>query len=129
MKVCFISIGVYSLFNPECAYKHGGAEVKLYTLAKELAKDQRFDVNFITADFDQEALEEYGNIKVYKSSKLQGRGEDISLISYVFNFFYFYDTLINCTSVLLPTKLNRSFHSHENGNLIKFPSSLVRDSV
>jgi len=49
-KVCFIAPKAYPLFNPDVKKVFGGAEVDLYFLATELAKDENFAVSFIVAD-------------------------------------------------------------------------------
>lgn len=74
IKVCFVSPFAYPLFNPETDLKFGGAEVQMYLLATELAKDENFDVNFVALDLGQKEKEEYGGVKVYKSYQ---RGRNI----------------------------------------------------
>ena len=71
MKVCFVSIRAYPLFNPRCRINHGGAEVELYCFAKELAKDNKYKLGFIVADFGQKKEELYDNIKVIRSFPLK----------------------------------------------------------
>jgi glycosyltransferase involved in cell wall biosynthesis len=67
IRVCLVSPKAYPLFNPECKGIIGGAEVDLYLLAVELAKDPQYDVGFITADYGQNAVEVVDNVKVIKS--------------------------------------------------------------
>jgi glycosyltransferase involved in cell wall biosynthesis len=55
IKVCFVCPKVYALFDPACGEVIGGAEVDLYTLGTELAKDPAFEVSFVTADYGQAA--------------------------------------------------------------------------
>ena len=57
IRVCFIAPKAYPLFNPAVKGVLGGAEVDLYFLATELAKDKNFVVTFITADYGQEETE------------------------------------------------------------------------
>ncbi|MHC4641852.1 MAG: glycosyltransferase family 4 protein [Planctomycetota bacterium] len=66
-KVCFIAPKAYPLFNPDVKKVFGGAEVDLYFLATELAKDQNFAVSFITADYGQEDIETIDNVRIIKS--------------------------------------------------------------
>ncbi len=66
-KVCFIAPKAYPLFNPDVKKVFGGAEVDLYFLATELAKDQNFDVSFITADYGQQDIETIENVRIIKS--------------------------------------------------------------
>ncbi len=66
-KVCFIAPKAYPLFNPDVKKVFGGAEVDLYFLATELAKDQNFDVSFITADYGQSDFETIEAVRIIKS--------------------------------------------------------------
>ncbi len=74
IKVCFVSPFAYSLFNPEVDLKFGGAEVQMYLVATELAKDENFDVNFVVLDVGQKKKEKHQGVKVYKAYK---RGRNI----------------------------------------------------
>jgi len=67
IRVCFIMPKAYPLFNPAIKTVFGGAEVDLYMLATELAKDSGFDVSFITADYGQAAVEMIEGVKIIKS--------------------------------------------------------------
>ncbi|MFC1662957.1 glycosyltransferase family 4 protein [Patescibacteria group bacterium] len=66
-RVCFISPKAYQLFNPKVKSTFGGAEVQLYLLAQEIIKDDSLDIHFMVADFGQNKLEEYNQIKVWNS--------------------------------------------------------------
>ena len=67
IKICFISPKAYPLFNPDIKEVFGGAEVDLYFLSRELAKDEDFDVSFITADYGQGPCETIDGVKVIRS--------------------------------------------------------------
>jgi glycosyltransferase involved in cell wall biosynthesis len=67
IKVCFIAPKAYPLFNPDIKKVFGGAEVDLYFLATELAKDESFAVSFITADYGQQDIETIENVRIIKS--------------------------------------------------------------
>lgn len=69
IKVCFISLWAYPLFNKACKTTHGGAEIQLFFLANKLKKDKRFEISFIVGDFKQDNLEILDEIKLYKSYK------------------------------------------------------------
>jgi len=71
IKICFIAPKAYPLLNQDIKEVFGGAEVDLYFLATELAKDENFDVSFITADYGQEKIETIEGIKVIKSVDFQ----------------------------------------------------------
>lgn len=66
-RVCFIAPKAYPLFNPNIKKVFGGAEVDLYFLATELAKDENFAVSFITADYGQQDIETIENVRIIKS--------------------------------------------------------------
>lgn len=53
LKVCFISTKAYPLFNPKSETPHGGAELQVAYLAKELAKQEMFEVTCIVGNFGQ----------------------------------------------------------------------------
>jgi len=67
IRVCFIAPKAYPLFNHNVKEVIGGAEVDLYFLATELAKDKNFTVSFITADYGQEDVETIKDVRVIKS--------------------------------------------------------------
>lgn len=70
IRVCFVAPKAYPLFNPDAKNvkdPFGGSEVDLYLLALELAKDEKFEISFITADYGQEEVETFQRVKVIKS--------------------------------------------------------------
>ena len=67
IKVCFVSPKAYPLFNPAVKSVFGGAEVDLYMLATELAKDDGFEVSCVAADYGQGQIETVENVTVIKS--------------------------------------------------------------
>ncbi len=67
IKICFVSPKAYPLFNGDVRATFGGAEVDLYYLGTELAKDARFDVSFVVADYGQPDMERRENVTVIKS--------------------------------------------------------------
>lgn len=88
ITVCFVSTFAYPLFNAECDETFGGSEVQMYLLAKELAKDDNYDVQFITADFGQDEVEKYDGVTVRKSFSVEK-----SLWNYASAPFKLYNTL------------------------------------
>ncbi|HEX8947763.1 MAG TPA: glycosyltransferase family 4 protein, partial [Dissulfurispiraceae bacterium] len=66
IRVCFTALLAYPLFNPEAGSEFGGAEVQLYYLATELAKDPRFEVVFLTGDFGQPERESREGVELRK---------------------------------------------------------------
>lgn len=76
-KICFISTHAYPLFNPKEGSAHGGSEVQLYTISKELAKDKSNEISFIVGDFNQKKVEFYNGVKVIKSFNPKSSGASI----------------------------------------------------
>lgn len=68
-KVCFISRSAYPLFDRGCTATFGGAEVDLYLISTELAKDGDYLVSFIVGDFGQPKITKYNNVEIYSSYK------------------------------------------------------------
>lgn len=67
IRVCFIAIKAYPIFNPAVEKVFGGAEVDLYLLATELAKDSLFEVSFVVGDYGQPDKEVREGVTLYKS--------------------------------------------------------------
>ncbi|MDD3264038.1 MAG: glycosyltransferase [Candidatus Nanoarchaeia archaeon] len=88
-KICFVSIFAYPLFNKDSKISHGGAEVQVYNYSKELSKF--YDVSVIVGDFGQKKIEEYNNVKVIKSFKLEKK-----IINYLFAPFKLFFSLVKC---------------------------------
>ncbi|NIP26202.1 MAG: glycosyltransferase [Phycisphaerae bacterium] len=57
IRICFVILNAYPLFNPEAKGVIGGAEVDSYYIASELAKDSNYRVSCIVADYGQEPIE------------------------------------------------------------------------
>lgn len=66
MKVCFIMPKAYGLFYPSYHTNFGGAEVQMYLISKELAKNKTYDISFIVADYNQQISIKDG-VKIYPS--------------------------------------------------------------
>lgn len=72
-RICFIYPKAYSLFSGKYYDKgfYGGAGFQLYLLAKEFAKKKQYDTDFIVADYGQNPVENYNNIRVIRSINFQ----------------------------------------------------------
>jgi len=71
IRVCFVLLRAYAVFRPEMKARFGGAEVQVYLLARELAKDPAFDVTVVSRDFGQPEEEWIEGVRQRKIS--QGR--------------------------------------------------------
>jgi glycosyltransferase involved in cell wall biosynthesis len=67
IRICFVCPKVYPLFDPACTEVFGGAEVDLYNLGTELAKDPLFEVSYVTADYGQEAEVRIDGVRLIRS--------------------------------------------------------------
>lgn len=67
IHVCFVCPKAYPLFNPAVESVFGGAEVDTYLIATELAKDERYAVSFIVADYGQPDEEIREQVRLLKS--------------------------------------------------------------
>lgn len=67
IRVCFVSPKAYPIFNPDVESVFGGAEVDLYLIAAELAKDDRFDVRFVVGDYGQPKTDRREGVTLIKS--------------------------------------------------------------
>lgn len=64
ISICFVCPKAYGLFDPSVKTGYGGAEVDLYMLATELARDPAVLVSFITADYGQPAEQVRQNVRL-----------------------------------------------------------------
>jgi len=72
IKVCFVTLRAYPLFNPAVEKLFGGTEVDFYYLSRELARDERFAVSFIVGDYGQPPVEQRDGVKLIKSLDVEG---------------------------------------------------------
>lgn len=66
IKVCFVSLYSYSLFNTHSKLVFGGSEVRAALFGKEIAKNPRFDISFVVRDHDGLKNERIGNITAWR---------------------------------------------------------------
>lgn len=71
IRVCLVSPKAYPLFNPDIESVFGGAEVDLYLIAAELAKDPAYDVRFVVGDYGQPDREVRENVTLFKSLNVE----------------------------------------------------------
>jgi glycosyltransferase involved in cell wall biosynthesis len=69
VRVCFVMLKAYPVFNREVKEIFGGAEVDFYYLATELAKDKDYDVSCIVADYGQPRVEVRQGVTLISSVK------------------------------------------------------------
>jgi glycosyltransferase involved in cell wall biosynthesis len=66
IRVCFVAPKAYPLFDPGIEEVFGGAEVDLYFLATELAKDAGFEAQVIVGDYGQAREEVREGVRIIK---------------------------------------------------------------
>lgn len=64
-KVCFVAPYAYGLYNHSFKGGFGGAEVDVYNIANELARDKNYAVSVIV-HADSDGFEQYGKVNVVK---------------------------------------------------------------
>lgn len=69
IKICFVSPGMYPLFNPLVKAPYGGGETQLHELANYFGNDPQVEVSVITDDFGQDEIEYYAGVMVYRLEK------------------------------------------------------------
>lgn len=67
LRVCFVALFTYSLFNRATSFTFGGSEVRTWLLAKTLAEDPRFQVSVLVRDHGQPDGEVFDNVTMIKS--------------------------------------------------------------
>src|SRR5262249_259393 len=66
LHVCFYRRWAYGLFDPASPTVFGGAEVRSWQFAQELARRPGFRVSFMVGDEGQPAQQSFGNIMVLR---------------------------------------------------------------
>lgn len=66
MKLCFIDWFAYGLFNPKSKIVFGGAQIQLYLLAQEMAKNKKFKISFLTDNQLINRQDNFNGIRVYQ---------------------------------------------------------------
>lgn len=66
IKICFVSLYSYALFNPAARCPFGGAELRAWLLGSGLAKLPDYEVSFIVFDQGQPRVERFGEVQVYR---------------------------------------------------------------
>jgi glycosyltransferase involved in cell wall biosynthesis len=79
VSVCFISLDAYPLFGRVEKGVQGGAEVDIYMLSTELAKDKNFKVSLITGDYGQDPVEQIEDVTIYKTTGLRNPAAALSI--------------------------------------------------
>lgn len=65
IKICFISLNSYPLFKKKSLGYFGGAEVQISRVVQYLAKNRRFLVSLVVADYGQKPKLKFGRLTLY----------------------------------------------------------------
>lgn len=100
IKICFFMPMAYALFK-KTNNSFGGAEINLYFLAKELAKNKEFEIEFLVADYEQNKYEYIDNVKLIKLKYT--KESKLSIYQKIMKRFYLYWNLSTNKSDILIT--------------------------
>lgn len=75
IKICFVGLYAYSLFNEKTRYQFGGAEVRSFLFSTRLAATGKYKVSFVVFDHGQPPIEEWRGITVYSHSGYKTRSD------------------------------------------------------
>jgi glycosyltransferase involved in cell wall biosynthesis len=71
IRVCFVALYAYSLFNRNSSFVFGGSEVRAWLFATALAKFPEFDVRAAVIDHGQGEVEIYDGVRLYKDPSIR----------------------------------------------------------
>lgn len=102
-KICFFSPSSYEIFFDTQKVSHGGAEVQMCLLAKEISKNEDFTVQFIVGDYNQKKTFVSENIIFRKAFNLSQNEIFFGKIKKAIKLFFILsklkpDTIITTTS-------------------------------
>jgi glycosyltransferase involved in cell wall biosynthesis len=88
IKICFVSLSAYKLFDKSSKVAFGGSELQSYFLAKELSKDKNFKVYFLVNDpLGNNDLKEFNGVKVYRLKRYKRHRWRGNFLKTLFHFF------------------------------------------
>ncbi len=73
LRVCLVSPHVYPIFNPMARGVYGDAELFLHEMARIFGDEDDIEMNVLTGDFDQNEVEYYSGILVFRGNFNTGR--------------------------------------------------------
>jgi len=89
IKICFVSLLAYSLFNKKSHSSFGGAEVQLFNIVNELSNRNNINIDFIVGhNSDKHATELFKKIKILKVVNLS-KENILNKITSAFRLFYY----------------------------------------
>ncbi len=82
IRICFVSLYAYPLFNPAMVSPFGGSEVRSWLLGVGLSRLPENEVSFVVFDHGQPEVEQFDRVKLYRHSyyKSEARNSPSSLL-------------------------------------------------
>jgi len=71
VRICFVTLEAYPLFNQKVKRIHGGSAVDILNITTELKKDKYFQISLVTGDYNQPDVEIIDDITIYKTKDLK----------------------------------------------------------
>lgn len=102
LKICFFMPMAYAIFN-ESNLKMGGAEINLYYIAKELAKNKNVQIDFLVGDYHQSDIEYFEGIRLIKLKYTNPEKNKTPFINKILKRFFFYSELLTNNSEIFLT--------------------------
>ncbi len=72
IKICILAPAVYPLLFPEAKAVHGGAELQLWLIARELNKEKSFEIHVVVGNFSQNKKVFVDNVPLIRGITLKG---------------------------------------------------------
>lgn len=82
MKLCFVCLHAYPLFEPAVRSGFGGSEVRAVLLARELARIGSHDVSFVVLDHGQSSVALIDGVTVVAHRHYRDASNDLSRVSH-----------------------------------------------
>ena len=115
IKICFVTLHTYSLFNRSTQYVFGGSEVRSRLFGLGLSECHNYDVSFVVLNHGRLGIEQYNRIKVYRHSyyKTGARTWVENIKKYVSIFaswLHINDFYINPTKISIYQEINADIY-------------------
>ena len=75
LRVCFVALHAYPVINPDVKGAFGGIETRAWSFAKELAKDQQFEVQFVVQHESLRTETVIQNVRIIPKPIIAGRDD------------------------------------------------------
>jgi len=138
-KICFFSPLSYPLFSNRNDILHGGAELQLYLLSKNLSLISNDEIIFLVGNFKQPKIEYHEKIKLIRTIKLENKELFFVKIFKALKLFFQLiklnpDVIITSTHnsvvglISVYKKIFRKKHIHRTASLIEVNLKWINDN-